>query len=232
MDASLLGFLIALVVSAIVVFPLGKPLRKHPSVFYAVAAVFVVLYVWALWTGANLAPVRALTAVLQKGYVASILLAVVMFTGCLDEGSKLRRKLQPIRGELSILSFIFILGHLAAYAPSYLRRIDVLFSTRSNIAFSLTVALVLTALFLVLTVTSVRALHKRMSPKAWKGLQRFSYLMVVLLIVHVGFVLGRSAIADPTSQAMFSLVVYLVVVVLYAVLRIRKALRDKKSLEA
>lgn len=229
MDASLYGFLAALVVTALLVFPLARPLRTHPSIFYAAALVLTALYVWALWTGVNLTPVRALTVVLQKGYLASLLLGVVMFTGCLDESSSLRRHLQPIRGELSILSFVFILGHLLTYLPGYLGRFGALLTTRTNVALSLIIAMILTVLFGVLTITSLRWLHKRMGTKSWKNLQRFSYLMVALFAVHVGLALGRSAFASAPSEATTSFVLYLVIVAAYAVLRIRKAVRDSKK---
>lgn len=67
-----------------------------------------------------------------------------------------------------------------------------------------------------------------MSAKAWKALQRFSYLMVALLAVHVGFVLGASAFSGRVALATVSFVAYVVVVLAYAALRIRKAHRDAR----
>lgn len=227
MGSGLLGFVIALIVTVLLVFPLGSALKKRPSVFYALAIVLTVLFVGATIAGANLARVRFLTVIFQKGYLASLLLGAVMFTGCLDEGTWLRRKLQPNRGHLSILSFIFILGHLAMYLPAYLPRLGVYFSARGTIAASLVVAMVLTVLFAVLTLTSAKAVRARMGARSWKALQRTSYAMVALLVVHVGFVLGRSAI-NGAASAQVSFVAYIVVVALYFLLRIRKAVRDAR----
>lgn len=231
MSTSLIGFLISIVVAALLVFPLAKPLKAHPSVFYLIALALTALYVWALWTGQNLNGIRGLTMVLQKGYLASILLAVVMFCGCFDEGTPARKRLQPIRGELSILSFILILGHVAMYLRSYLPRLGALLSSRTSIALSLIVALVLTVLFAVLGITSFRWLHRHMNAKLWKGIQRFAYLMVALLAVHVWLVLGTSALGahgSPTT-AMISFIIYAIVIVVYAVMRIRKAVRDARK---
>ena len=51
--------------------------------------------------------------------------------------------------------------------------------------------------------------------------------MVALLYLHIMLALGRSAFVGAGSESVrFALVVYSVLVVLYAVLRIRKAVRD------
>lgn len=230
MSTSLIGFLISAALAALLVFPLAKPLRAHPGAFYAISLALTALYVWAIWTGADLVSVRGLCMVLQKGYLASILLAVVMFTGCFDEGTAVRKRLQPIRGELSILSFIFILGHLCMYLPSYLPRLGALMASRTTVAISLVVSILLTALFAVLTVTSFRSLHRRMGARLWKGIQRLAYLMVALLAVHVWFVLGASALggasAGRLTTSMLSFIAYLVVILAYAILRVRKYRRD------
>lgn len=232
MSASLVGFLISVVVVLLLVFPLAKPLRAHPSVFYVAALALVALYVWAIWSGVNLTQVRGLCMVLQKGYLSSLLLGVVMFTGCLDEGTPARKRLQPIRGELSILAFIFIVGHLCMYLPSYLPRLGAVFSARTNVALSLVIAFVLALLFFVLAVTSFRAVRRAMGARAWKALQRSAYVMVALLAVHVAFVLGASAFSGRFTLATVSFVCYVAVILAYAVLRIRKARRDARRHDA
>lgn len=229
MSTSLIGFAIALVVAAVIVFPLGNVLRTKSWVFYLVAAVLVGLYMWAVLTGANLTAWRKVTIILQKGYLSTILLAVVMFTGCFDEGTAIRKKLQPIRGELSILSFIFIIGHLTMYLPSYLSRITKIFGARVDLAISFVVALILMVLFIALGVTSFKFIRKHMNPHGWKILQRFSYVMVALLAVHVGFVMGKSAFASSFSLSTVAFWSYLVVIAIYAALRIRKAVRDSRK---
>lgn len=227
MSTSLIGFLVALALAALLVFPLAKPLRAHPWAFYAGTIALTALYVWAVWTRQDLTGVRGLCMVMQKGYLASILLAVVMFTGCFDEGTPVRKRLQPIRGELSILSFILIVGHLCMYLPGYLPRLGTLLSSHTGIAVSLIVAIVLTALFAVLAATSFRAVRRAMNPRAWKGLQRLAYVMVALLAAHVWLVLGSSAIgAKGIAISTVSFIAYCLVIVAYAVLRIRKAVRD------
>lgn len=231
--SQLLALVISLVLAAIIVLPLGKALRAHPSPFYLVFIVLTALYLWAVYTGVNLNPVRPLAAILQKGYLSVILLLVVMFTGVFDEGSAARKKLQPIRGELSVLSFVLILGHLFTYLPSYLGRLTKLFTSNTTVAISLVVAFILTALFLVLAAMSLRVVRDNMDKHRWKTIQRLAYLMMVLLAVHIGMVLGGSAFAGGGfKMATLGFFSYLAVLAVYAVLRIRKALRDNARKQA
>lgn len=228
MDTNLLAFLISAVVVAILVFPLGKALRKHPAPFYIAVIAVTALYLWAINSGVRLTGVRVLAVVMQKGYLASLMIGVVMFCGCFDEGTWLRKRLQPIRGELSILSFVFILGHLATYLPSYLGRLGTLFGAHSNVAVSFAVAVLLTVVFAVLTLLSLRVVRKRMGPRLWKNLQRGAYVMVALLVLHVALILWNSAVVSHSARSMATFGAYVGVVALYAVLRIWKAVRDAR----
>lgn len=227
-SAVVMGFGVALVLAAIIVFGLAGLMRSHPGVVYGVALLATAAYGWALGAGVDLSGIRWLTVVLQKGYLASILLGVVMFTGTFAKGSRPRRLLQPIRGELSVLSFILILGHLLTYLPPYLGRFGVLLGSRTNVALSLVVAMVLTVLFAVLGVTSLRAVRRAMNPRLWKAIQRGAYLMVALLALHVALVLGRSALAGGAVQASVAFWGYMVVVALYVALRLRRAVLDRR----
>lgn len=222
---SLRAFIIALVLGLGLAFGLAKPLRTHPVPFCLAAFALVGVYCWAILSHANLNNYRMVTFVLQKGYLSSVLLAIVMFTGCLDNTSPLKKRLRPVRGELSVLSFIFILGHLAVFMPSYLERLLGGAVLKPNVETTVIVALALTALFAVLGVTSFKSVRRAMSPRAWKNLQRLAYLMVALYIVHVGFFLGTSVFGG-SGKAHGSLLGYCAVVGAYAVLRVRKALHD------
>lgn len=224
----ILSALISVAVVAVVAFPLGGLLKKRPLPFYIVAALLVGAYLFYKFEGLYIAELQTVVGIVSKGYLACTLLAVVMFIGVLDETSPARRRLQPIRAELSILSFILILGHAIAYLPSYLPRLGVIFSSRLNLAFSISVAMLLVVVFAILAATSLRVFRTKMPYRVWKGIQRMSYLMVALLYLHIVLALGRSAFVGAGSDSVkFALAVYTVVVVVYAVLRVRKALRDR-----
>ena len=227
-SADVIAVAVSLAAALLLVFPLAKPLKAHPLPFYLAAFVAVGVYVIAVVTGVDLNNARGITFVFQKGYLSSILLGIVMFTGCLGNGSALRRRLRPVRGELSVLSFIFILGHLAVFVPSYAPRLLDGSHLKANVVASIAVALVLGVIFVVLGVTSFKTVRTHMNPKVWKAVQRFSYLMVVLYIVHVGFFLAGSALGG-SGKGVASFAVYATFVLLYAVLRIRKAVRDGRA---
>ncbi len=225
---ALVGFVIALVVTAVLVLCLGGALKRVPGVFYGVALVATAVYVWGVAAGADLSNVHWLTVVFQKGYLATLLVAVVMFTGVMGKGSAARKYLQPLRGPLSVLSFILILGHLATYLPPYLGRFGSLLGSRTNVALSLIVAMVLTVLFFVLAVTSLSRVRHAMNPRLWKAIQRGAYVMVALLALHIALVLGRSALVGGSPRALVTFVAYLGVIAVYAVLRVRRAVLDAR----
>ncbi len=176
MDTTGLGAaLVALALALIVAFPLGRALRTHPGPFYLVAAVVVGAYIGAVVAGVNLNGIRVLTLVLQKGYLSSALLAIVMFTGCLDDANRLKHRLRPIRGELSVLSFMFILGHLAVFLPTYATRLFSGAVLKANVTASIAIALVLAVIFVALGITSFKAVRRHMNPKAWKALRPSSF---------------------------------------------------------
>lgn len=221
--SSVVALLISLAIAGLLAFPLAKTLRDHAPIFYGIAFVIVGVYVALVESGANLNDWRWATFVLQKGYLSSVLLGIVMFTGCLSASSKLRHHWRLVRGELSVLSFIFILGHLAVFLPSYLGRLFSGAALKGNVRTSIIVALVLAVIFVALGVMSFRSVRRRMDPKLWKAIQRLAYLMVALYLVHILFFLGTSALGG-SHKGLVSLIVYGVLVLAYAVLRIRARL--------
>ncbi len=221
---------LSVVIALVVAFPLAKPFKRHPWVFYGVAIAVVFIHLWYRFTGVYVASLQCFVDILTKGYLAAALFAVVMFTGTMDERSRLRRQLQPIRAELSILSFVLAVDHVIVFLPTYLPRLGSIFAHSPVIAMSLTVALLLTVLYAVLSVTSVRVLRVRIPYRTWKALQRSSYLMVGLLWLHIVLALGRSAFGGHGSlAAQVALGSYTVVTVVYVMLRVRKAVYDRRA---
>lgn len=225
----LAGALASIAVALVVALPLGPTLRRHPLPFYGVALLMVAAYLVYRYTGSYIPGAQAVVEIVQKGYLSCSLLAVVMYIGVFDETSAVRRRLQPIRAELSILSFLLILGHVLGYLPSYLPRMGLIFERNAFLSVSLVVALCLTLIFALLAALSIRVLRTRMPYKVWKGIQRLSYLMVALLLAHILLALGRSAfVGQGSADTAVALGVYAVLAVLYAVLRIRKAVRGAR----
>ncbi|MBR2834836.1 MAG: ferric reductase-like transmembrane domain-containing protein [Coriobacteriales bacterium] len=226
-----ISVLLSLAIALIIAGPLAKPLHKHAWVFYLIASIVTVLYLWYHFSKMYIPGIQIWLAMLQKGWLSCWLLAIVMFTGCFDAHSPIRRHLQPIRAELSILSFILMNAHAWYYLPIYLPNFFAYLSRDGWLGTSLVVSIVLTLLYVPLTITSIKYLRTHMSAKSWKHLQRWAYVLVALLYLHIIFVLARplfqgSAISQGHA---ISLVVYTSLGVLYAIMRLAKWQRDRKA---
>ena len=230
MGSDIISALISIVIALIVAIPLGETLRKHPIPFYFAALVLVAAHLTYRYMGAYVKGAQMFVDIMQKGYLPCAFLAIVMFIGVMGESSKLRHRLQPIRAELSIISFLLILSHVIAFLPSYLPRLGRIFANNTSLSVSIIVAILLILIYALLSVTSLHILRVKVPYKVWKGIQRMSYAMVALLYLHILLALGRSVfVGHGSGSAAFALGVYTVIVVVYAVLRIRKALTDRKA---
>lgn len=219
-------FLLALVVSFILVVACAKPLRKHPIPFYVGAIVLVVLYVWGMQTGVRGDIWSVFQPLMQRCALAFMLFSVVMFVGVLGDKNPLRTRLMPIRRQLSILACIFAVGHITFYASSYVPRLSNAFS--GNLAFSLGLAALITALMAVLWVTSAQAVKHSLKAATWKAIQRLAYPFYLLTYVHLALLLMPSAMVG-NQVAVISIVVYSVVVGAYVVLRVGRALANRAA---
>ncbi|MFR7404562.1 MAG: hypothetical protein ACLUW6_08175 [Coriobacteriaceae bacterium] len=118
------------------------------------------------------------------------------------------------------------MGHIAFYAASYVPRLTSAFT--GNLAFSLGLAALITALMAVLWVTSFSAVKHAMKAASWKRVQRLAYPFYVLTYVHLALLLMPSALAG-NDVAVLSIAVYSIVMGAYVVLRLRKALADRRT---
>lgn len=223
-------FLLVLICTVVVVLLLKPAIKKVPVVWYVAAAALAVLYVAALQGLLPLpAPVRnVLFLLLQKGTLAVALFVVVMFIGVFPRDSKPRKYLAPIRAELSIIAFALIIGHILAYCLSYVPRVLGAGAISPFVSVGLVVAAIVTVLLAVLGVTSFNFVKARMSAQAWTRVQKWSYVFFGLTYVHVLAMLLPSALSGGAA-AVQSVTVYTIVFGAYAVLRIIRALLDRKQ---
>lgn len=97
------------------------------------------------------------------------------------------------------------------------------------------IALVLFALLLVLGATSFRFVRDRMSPGLWKKVQRWAYVFCGLVYVHLALMLAPAALTDTAgifsaaSGSVSRLAVYTCVFGSYLVLRVYRAVKEKKD---
>lgn len=201
-----MNFVIALVATGLFVAVAYNSVRRHPIVWYGVAAAIDVVYGYGVLFGFPPAALSVLSVIVQRGTVATALFVIVMYCGVFSEHSAIRRAVGPIRAELSIIACILAAGHCVNYLQSYVgvltANIGVL---GANQVASLAIACVLAVLLVVLGVTSARAVKRSMKAATWKNVQRLSYLFFALIFVHELLILYPSAVKG-TGDAFATLV--------------------------
>ncbi|MDO5042107.1 MAG: ferric reductase-like transmembrane domain-containing protein [Slackia sp.] len=210
-----------------VVFVLRTPLKKCPGAFYALAIVTVVLFFAGDALGFPRAVSNAFFILVHKCTLTLALFVVVMFIGVFSKTSRIRRWLQPVRAELSIVACILSVGHMAVYLVAYASRI-LSGIMGGSVAVALAVAAVLTALLLVLGITSLRAVKRRMTKSGWKHVQMLAYPFFALVYAHLMLMLLPPALAGGQA-AQCSVGVYTAVFVSYAVARMVRAVIDRRN---
>jgi DMSO/TMAO reductase YedYZ heme-binding membrane subunit len=207
---------------------LNKPLKRYPVLFYILALLISAAGVYLTLTPNPNPVLRAFAFALQKGHLGFAAFTLVMYIGVFSSSNPLRRILMPVRGELSIIASLLILGHLTPYLSNYLSLAAGLFSLQLNIQFSLIIAFVMLILLIPLTVTSFNVVKKRMGASRWKTIQRFAYLFFGLVFFHLLGYLSVPAL-NGSINALISMIVYTVIFAVYMVARIRKANLDKRQ---
>ncbi|WP_418831791.1 hypothetical protein [Paraeggerthella sp.] len=207
-------------------FALRNPIKKAPVAFYVLAVAVSVLFIAAEFFPMPRAVWSALFLLVQKCMLALALFAVVMLIGVFSRDSRVGRWLRPIRAELSIIAWILSLGHMAVYLASYLPRLGGV--NKGAVMISFVVALVLFALLLVLGVTSFNVVKKRMKKDTWKRVQMLAYPFFGLVYLHLMLMLLPPALHGGAA-AQVSVAVYSVLFAAYALLRVRRAMIDRKA---
>lgn len=222
-----MGFVIVLACTVVLAYLLRKPLAKAPVVFYALGVALCVLYLMNVYGSLPRPVMEAMFLLMQKCTLALALFTVVMFIGVFRKDSKVGLAMRPVRAELSILACILTAGHMIVYLMAFLPRISA-GTADGQTLFFLATALVLLLLVLILGITSFREVKRRMNAGTWKRVQRWAYVFFGLIYVHMMSILLPSALKG-ASTATVSIIVYTVLFALYAVLRIRRALLDRRD---
>ncbi|MEC4271922.1 hypothetical protein VJ923_01945 [Adlercreutzia sp. R25] len=217
-------FALVLALTVLACFLLKRPIHDHPAVLYVFAIVVDGVYLAAELIGVPYGLWVPLFMLVQKCMLALALFTVVMFIGCFPRTSRVSFWLRPVRAELSIAACLLSAGHMASYLGTYVASL-LAGSARGNVAIAFVVAMALLVLILVLGVTSLHAVKRRMKSDTWTCVQRWAYPFFALAYVHVALMLAPSALGGGAS-AQESLAVYTAVFGVYAVARIARALTD------
>lgn len=220
---------VTLALAAAFVALFRKPIKAHPSVWYVAAAAVACVGVYFTYSPAASGALRALAYAIQKGHLGFAFLVVVMFVGVFRDGSAVRKALQPIRGELSIIATILMTAHVVPYVASYAGMAGSLGSLKPSVLASLGIAAVIIVLLAVLAVTSLRAVKQAMQANSWKRVQWLAYVFFGLVFFHMlGYMLVpvRAGSPEPTITLAFYVVVYAT----YAGARVRKLVMDRGAM--
>ena len=221
------------VLTAALCLVLYRSIRQHAVWYYAGCFAITALFFYGAFFELPDAVWRPLFYLIQQCMWGMAFFVVVMFVGALPKTLKAAQNLRSIRGELSIIAWILCLGHLI-----YLKVIPPLVQVALNLGFAmpaavagLVVSLILLALLVILGVTSFRFVKRRMSAKAWKAVQGWAYPFYALVYVHLVLMLGPSMLQG-SATSIVAVSVYTAIFGAYTVLRVRRALLDRRAATA
>ena len=216
-------FILALVLAFGFALLCGKPLKKAPYLFYALAVGISAVVSAVTFRGLSPAVNTYVIGLFTRGAFATGLWCVVMWTGALPNGSFLMKKLMPVRGELSIFAALLTLGHNIGFGRVYFVRLftDSGRMTSAQI-FASVLTLIMLAVMIPLTVLSFPQVRKKFKASTWKKIQRTAYIFYALIWLHVMTLFSPMARMNRDGYFL-SIIVYSIVFAGYAVCRVRKA---------
>lgn len=221
-------FLIMLIAMAALAIVLRTHIKRHPMVFYVICLAFNALLLANVTIGLPTIMREILSVIMRRGGLGTALFVVVMYIGATPRASKVSRWLRPIRAELSIMACILILGHVVMYLMAYVPVLAAGRMPKTNVFVSFIIAMVLLVLLIALGGTSFRFVKRHMKARDWKKLQRCAYVFYTLVYVHLMIMLLPAALRG-SHVATENVVVYTVIFAVYAALRIRRALSDRRQ---
>ena len=173
---------------------------------------------------------QIVTGYITRGTLATSMFIWVMYARILPNGSKPMITMMSLRAPLAIGASLLILVHNAFYIIFYLKSLlrGNTMSTFELLAGLCTIAMWI--LLLPLTITSFSKVRRKINPKRWKKLQRFSYLFYGLIYLHVLLLFVRQLIAGQNQYAL-ELSIYTAVFGFYLVERVALYLRKNNKLK-
>lgn len=229
--------IVALIIVSLFIYFLGDSLKKHPNAYYIGAAAISIGIFLLGFVDMPLFVKKNILGIFAKGLLGTAMFVFVMYAGALPKGNRFIAPLMKIRGELSITAAILVLCHNFTYGRTYFRMLfvqpEILSGTQLAAAI---ISIILIIIMLVLTITSFPSVRKSMQAKKWKQLQRTAYLFYGLMYVHI-MLINIPYARLGMSMYIVNVIVYSIVFLGYAAMRISKALitnaqKNKKNISA
>lgn len=224
-------FIISLAIAILIAYFGHEIVKKHCTLFYALSTVIALTVIYFKFTDktALFDPWFKdwVWPIFARGALATSFFILVMYAVILPSGSKLMKNCMYIRGELSIIAAILTLGHNIAYGKKYFYR---LFVNPSDLQLNQILAAICSILMLIIMIplfsTSFKFVRKKFKPTTWKKLQRLAYCFYGLIYIHILLLTLPNAIGGDFKYIV-TVCAYSVIFVTYAVIRIKKAEKNK-----
>jgi DMSO/TMAO reductase YedYZ heme-binding membrane subunit len=172
----------------------------------------LLLYVIAiLIASASLLYDNTIFSLIATGTLGLSFYIVVMYTGVLKSGSKIKKQISSVRKDYAILGFIFITPH------AYLHILDVINKLIPLQYFALLSIILMVPLF----ITSFKLFRHQMLTSNWIKLHRIAYLIYALIFLHAVSVSGGNRI-----------IVYYLIFGLYSIFALNKRFSSHTYLKA
>ena len=228
--------LLSLIIAQLLTWRFGDWIRKHAYALYGASiavAIGVIAITWCGWDASfPLWITAAIWPMFAHGALATAIFIIIMAMGAVPNGDEINKRLRPIRKELSFIACILVLGHNIAYGRTYFVK---LFTAPTKMSTTTLLAaicsVIMIALMLVLMVTSIHAVRKKLKARTWKNIQRSAYVFYGLIYVHI-MLLYIPMVQRGSLRYMLNVVVYSIIFIMYAGMRIRKALIKKSKTAA
>jgi DMSO/TMAO reductase YedYZ heme-binding membrane subunit len=191
-----------IIIFTILAYKFSKQIRRY-SVFLFILALLISI---VAFLNGNIPFFKPIT----QGYIGLALFYIVMITGALNK-NKLRIELSKVRKEYSILGFILITPHAFKYLLMYLSN-DI-----SIPIFGIIVYVIMIPLF----ITSFTLIRKQFTYQNWKKLQSLSYIVYILLFVHL---INVRSTLEPMN-----VVLYIILFIVYFVLKLKYEMKRRKQ---
>lgn len=214
---SITPFLFSLILYTILAIALAKSIKKSYKVYYWVFGIVSFCFIFQMvmrLCGVSLpfnlgqVPIlgQAMTELSSAANFIHPVLVIIMYMGAFSPKVKYVGRLMSIRKELSIIVGFPVLAHalkriIASFPKgwqffadneTYMQNPRVYSAVGEGItSFVFVLGIVMTALFLILWITSFDSVHRKMGAKRWKSVQKWSYGLYAMLFIHsLGLLVG------------------------------------------
>ncbi|WP_276668291.1 hypothetical protein [Senegalimassilia anaerobia] len=211
--------LIAFIITAILSYALAPFACKHAGYLYLGTAMLVGVMVAGTSFGIFGSLQGLFLTLFRKGVLSACLFFVVMFMGAIDHNGRIYRKMHASRGCFAICACMLASGHIFSYLPLYASSI-LQGGIKPLVAAGIIAALILTAMMIVLWITSIKRVRLALDQRTWTRIQSLSYVFIVLVVIHANLMLGPAMIRG-SEIASFEVVSYIVLLVVYLVMKAR-----------